>query len=92
MSNRWLHTAPTHCEICKKPLKEYFVDGKTVWGPWAIMCFQRQPSIVARLAGEYAEGHKDGVLYSDCYHNFGIGLGTGRGQRYDLQTLDKLEG
>lgn len=27
-----------------------------------------------------------------CHYEQGIGLGTGRGQRYDLQTLRKLEG
>lgn len=26
------------CDICKHPAEEYYVDGKTVFGPWANMC------------------------------------------------------
>lgn len=26
------------CDICNKEIKEKFVDGATVWGPWAHMC------------------------------------------------------
>ena len=34
----WQGTPPTECDVCKRPLKLTFVDGKTAWGPWAIMC------------------------------------------------------
>lgn len=36
---RWLGELPTKCDICKGELTNGFVDGKTIWGPWAIMCF-----------------------------------------------------
>ena len=26
------------CELCHKPFGEYFIDGKTVMGPWGLMC------------------------------------------------------
>lgn len=26
------------CEICDQPLTTLMVDGKTNWGPWALMC------------------------------------------------------
>lgn len=37
---RWL-SAAEKCDVCNKPLKgfvKYFVDGKTIQGPWALMC------------------------------------------------------
>lgn len=33
-----------------------------------------------------------GLLCIDCHRTHGCGFGTGRGQRYDLKTLVKLEG
>lgn len=35
---RWQQSAPTHCDVCRKPLSKYFVDGRTRVGRWAIMC------------------------------------------------------
>lgn len=34
----WQGQAPTHCDVCRRPLKATFVDGRTQLGPWAIMC------------------------------------------------------
>lgn len=48
---------PSHCDICNKEIKEGFIDGGTIWGPWANMC-------------------------PECFGKVGIGLGTGRGQKY----------
>jgi hypothetical protein len=31
-----------------------------------------------------------GLLCEVCFHVHGVGLGTGRGQKYDLETLEKL--
>jgi len=36
--NDWLSEIPTKCDLCQKEIKEYFVDGKTQMGPWALMC------------------------------------------------------
>lgn len=33
----WL-SAVSDCEICNRPLTKEMVDGKTNWGPWALMC------------------------------------------------------
>jgi hypothetical protein len=36
---KWLGNQPTKCDLCKgKFTDEFFIDGKTVYGPWAIMC------------------------------------------------------
>ena len=35
---KWYGVLPKKCEICGKPLRGYFVDGRTKMGPWATMC------------------------------------------------------
>ena len=37
---KWLGTWPAKCDICKDLLSEdyYFVEGRTIKGPWALMC------------------------------------------------------
>lgn len=64
---KWLSPPPSTCDLCKHPLAHTFIDGKTTWGPWAIMC-------------------------PKCHGTFGCGFGTGQGQEYDLQTLEKTRG
>lgn len=34
----WQGPAPEKCDICSQPIRQLFVDGATVHGPWAIMC------------------------------------------------------
>ena len=68
---KWLSKAD-NCDICKEPLdwalnKQWFVDGATQMGPWALMCPR-------------------------CFEMYGVGLGTGRGQKYDYKTKEKIEG
>lgn len=48
-----------NCQLCNQPITTEFIDGKTVMGPWAIMC-------------------------RACHSQYGCGLGTGRGQLYEL--------
>jgi hypothetical protein len=36
--SKWLSSVPENCEVCKRKLEGQFVDGRTVWGPWAIQC------------------------------------------------------
>jgi len=62
----WIGKVPETCDLCKEPMFEAFVDGKTEMGPWANMCLA-------------------------CHQMFGIGLGTGKGQKYALSGK-KLEG
>jgi len=31
-------------------------------------------------------------MCEDCFQDLGVGLGTGRGQKYDVKTLKKIEG
>ena len=64
---KWMSSKPVACEQCKQPLKHSFVDGRTAFGYWAVMC-------------------------SVCHRNIGCGLGIGCGQRYDLNTLEKVGG
>jgi hypothetical protein len=58
---------PVKCEMCHQPLKDFFTDGKTLMGPWALMC-------------------------DSCERKHGMGHGTGLGQRYRLDTLEKVAG
>lgn len=32
------------------------------------------------------------IMCPKCFERYGLGLGTGRGQVYDTETLEKLEG
>lgn len=64
---KWLSDLPERCDICKKPMRGNFVDGKTIFGPWGIMCMS-------------------------CHDVAGCELGEGRGQEYDLKTLEKVGG
>lgn len=65
-AKKWIGSKPVHCDICSQPFKEVFIDGRTITGPWALMCLV-------------------------CHVRVGYGLGPGRGQKYDLVTLDKLD-
>ena len=66
---KWIGTWPAQCDICGDDLHDesYFVDGRTKFGPWALLC-------------------------PDCHKISGMGLGPGKGQKYDTNTLEKLEG
>lgn len=55
---------PKVCELTHTPLGNEFIDGRTVFGPWAIMS-------------------------PEAHHDFGVGLGMGRGQRYQKQADGK---
>jgi hypothetical protein len=35
---KWVGTPPTKCDLCHTDLHGTYVDGKTIAGPWAIMC------------------------------------------------------
>lgn len=36
--NTWDGDKPECCDLCQTPIEEVFVDGKTIHGPWGIMC------------------------------------------------------
>ena len=63
----WQGGTPINCDVCRKRLKEFFIDGKTIYGPWGILCVE-------------------------CHAKVGAGLGVGRGQKYRLDSLQKVEG
>ena len=48
------------------------------------------------LAQQFVDGKTRmgpwGIMCAVCHHKHGVGLGTGKGQRYDLTTLEKVEG
>lgn len=64
---KWMGSKPETCNLCSRPLQQQFIDGRTAYGYWAIMCVH-------------------------CHRIVGCGLGTGNGQRYDLVTLEKVDG
>ena len=68
-TKKWKGTWPAKCDFCHGELTkvDWFVDGRTKQGPWALMC-------------------------PVCHLMDGVGLGTGRGQKYDSKTLEKIEG
>ena len=35
---KWYGILPKKCDVCSKPLRGYFIDGRTKMGSWAIMC------------------------------------------------------
>jgi hypothetical protein len=64
----WHGTWPSNCDLCNTDLtpKPWFVDGRTIYGPWALMCPR-------------------------CHSEVGVGLGIGKGQKYDSKTLENLK-
>ena len=34
----WIGSNPTECQDCTKPIGSFFIDGKTLMGPWTVMC------------------------------------------------------
>jgi hypothetical protein len=64
---KWSGSNPINCDICHQPFAEVFIDSRTVYGRWGLLC-------------------------KTCHSKYGTGLGTGRGQKYDLKTMIKIEG
>ena len=38
MSKQWQGDLPKTCNLCNEKLVDTFIDGRTQFGPWAIMC------------------------------------------------------
>lgn len=38
MTKKWLGSQPQLCDICHGKIGEFFIDGKTVEGPWGMLC------------------------------------------------------
>lgn len=36
--HKWLSELPKDCQICNKPFGKYFIDGRTIYISWALMC------------------------------------------------------
>jgi hypothetical protein len=34
----WVTIPPAECDICGNTIIDEFIDGKTLFGPWATMC------------------------------------------------------
>ena len=68
---KWMGEQPKDCDLCHNPFgfknTKVFIDGRTAFGPWAIMC-------------------------EACHRDQNIGLGTGKGQKYNWDTLEKIDG
>ena len=37
-------------------------------------------------------GGRWALLCEDCHSHYGVGLGLGKGQKYDIKTLEKIGG
>ena len=35
---KWLGPVPTRCDVCCTQIDDVFIDGRTIYGPWANMC------------------------------------------------------
>ena len=35
---KWHSSIPTNCDLCGRKIENEFIDGKTVRGPWGILC------------------------------------------------------
>lgn len=38
MTNKWIGKIPEQCDVCKKDINRFFIDGATITGRWGIMC------------------------------------------------------
>jgi hypothetical protein len=61
----WMGAKPEKCDLCKKPLRDIFIHGLTIYARWSIMC-------------------------RTCHRIYGISLRIGLGQKFDLNTLEKI--
>ena len=34
----WIGSKPDKCDLCADTITDVFIDGKTVYGPWGILC------------------------------------------------------
>lgn len=57
-AKRWFGTPPTDCNLCHEPIENAFVDGKTAYGPWAMMC----------LSCHADHGGRTGTGFGQVYH------------------------
>lgn len=48
------------CDLCKKDLnkEEFFVDGKTVYGPWGLLCMDCHSKFGAGLGTGYGQKYR----------------------------------
>lgn len=63
VEEEWIGDTPMVCDICKNPITDQFIDGRTTLGPWAIMCPTCHPSHGVGLG--FGRGQK--------YHRLGEG-------------------
>lgn len=64
VTRRWMGPAPTHCDVCCKPISKTFIDGKTVYGPWANMCCECHNKIGVGLGtGKGQKYERDGEAW-----------------------------
>jgi hypothetical protein len=60
---KWLGSPPKECDLCHKPIIDQFVDGRTVYGPWANMCLRCHKKKGVGLGtgfGQYYKKNQDG--------------------------------
>lgn len=35
---KWMGSEPIHCDLCGEAFTQVFIDGKTMQGPWGLLC------------------------------------------------------
>lgn len=69
---------------------------RKIQGKWMGLRPSHCDKCTQELHGQFVDGRTKmgqwGILCIACFRRVGVGLGTGKGQRYDLTTLEKLEG
>ena len=56
------------CDFCKKICKDSLIDGKTIHGPWAVMCpscFEKYGIGLGLGKGQLYEKNKDGEFVKE---------------------------
>lgn len=73
----WAESAPVVCDMCKQVLANCHAPGA-------------DPSTTfvdgQTVMGSWA------IMGEGCFPIYGVGLGTGKGQRFNIETGEKLEG
>jgi hypothetical protein len=70
LMKQWLSEIPKNCQLCDKPLGKYFIDGNTKQG-WVV-------------GGKTDKGWA--LMCEDCHKKNGVGLGIGKGQKYNTKS------
>ena len=58
---KWLGPVPTRCDVCCAQINDEFIDGRTVYGPWANMCCECHSQIGTGKGQKYERDNESWV-------------------------------